>query len=78
MSNRLNLAHIAPRRDPEDWLPAPAPRGRVTAALAWLNGLVETDAADLPAAVRRDLGLPELGTPAVSVAYEIERNRVRV
>ena len=79
MSNRLVFAHTAARREPHEWMPAPAPRHGIAAtALRWLRDAMDAGAADLPAAMRRDLGLPEIGPEAVVFGYEIERSRVRV
>jgi hypothetical protein len=79
MSNRLGYAHTAPRREPREWMPAPAPRHGIAAtALRWLREAMASHAIDLPAAMQRDLGLPETGPDAVVFGYEIERSRVRV
>jgi hypothetical protein len=75
MSNRLSFAHVAPRREPHEWLPAPR-HGLARRALDWLNSFVETDASDLPPVMRRDLGLPLGASPAF--VYEVERSRVRL
>jgi hypothetical protein len=77
MSNRLSFAHVAPRREPEEWMPTPR-HGIVATAMRWLREAVETDAHDAPAAMQRDLGLPETAPTPVAFAYEIERSRVRV
>ncbi len=79
MSNRLGFAQATPRRDPREWMPAPAPgHGVAATALRWLRDVVENGAADVPAGMRRDLGLPETAPAGMAFAYEIERSRVRV
>ncbi len=77
MSNRLVFAHTAPRREPHEWMPAPAPsKGFATSAMAWVRGLANAD--DMPAAMRRDLGLPYAGKSDVAFAAEVERSRLRL
>lgn len=78
MSNRLTLSRTTPRRDPREWLQAPARPHGLTAAVRWLHDLAAPSSDDMPSSVRRDLGLPEQPTPSVPLAYEIERSRVRV
>jgi hypothetical protein len=78
MSNRLDVAHTVPRREPHEFLAAPVPaRTLAGAALTWLHGIVGSSDS-LNAAVRRDLGLPAAPADAMPFAYEIERSRVRV
>jgi hypothetical protein len=76
MSNRLSFAHVAPRREPAEWLPAPSRKHGFAAALHWLNDLASTEA--MSPAMARDLGLPVTEPGAMPFAYEIERSRVRV
>ncbi len=77
MSNRLSFAHTAPRREPHEWMTAPSPsKGFATSALAWLRGVA--DMGEVPAAMRRDLGLPYAATPGVAFAAEVERSRLRL
>ncbi len=79
MSNRLAFAHIAPRRDPREWMAAPAPsQGLAISALNWLRGLAAASAGEMPAAMSRDLGLPETAAAGVAFACEIERSRLRL
>ena len=77
MSNRLSLAHVAPRREPAEWLPQPS-RAYAFAAAArrWLADLAPAEA--MSPAMSRDLGLPAAPVGNVALAYEIERSRVRV
>ena len=77
MSNRLSFAHLALRRGPQEWLPAPQPRLAVR-ALRWVRDAIAPTVADLPPAMQRDLGLPETAPAVVAFAYEVERSRVRV
>ena len=78
MSNRLNVAHLAPRREPHEFFAAPARRPSLTAAaVRWLRGLADSSEMALSPALRRDLGLPAAAAP-MPFAYEIERSRVRV
>ncbi len=79
MSNRLGFAHAAVRHDPRDWMPAPVPaQGFVAAAVNWLRGVAGTDAHEVPASLRGDLGLPEAAPAGVVFAAEIERSRLRL
>ncbi len=77
MSNRLVFAHTAPRREPHEWMPAPAPsKGFATTAMAWLRGVANSE--EMPAAMRRDLGLPDAAKSGVAFASEVERSRLRL
>jgi hypothetical protein len=77
MSNRLVFAHTAPRRELHEWMPAPAPsQGFATTAMAWLRGVANTD--EIPAAMRRDLGLPYAAKSSLAFAAEVERSRLRL
>lgn len=60
MSNRLDFAHIAVRREAFAFLPAPAPvrSGLFGRVLAWLRGLADDAGMALTPHLRRDLGLP--------------------
>jgi len=76
MSNRLSFAHTAPRREMHEWMPAPAPKGFATTALTWLRGMAATS--EVPAAMRRDLGLPHAEPASMGFAAEVERSRLRL
>jgi hypothetical protein len=81
MSNRLSFAHRVPRHEAHEVFAAPAPaaaqaRGFGRAALHWVRGVMANDESGLSAAMRRDVGLPEL--TAAPFAYDAERSRVRV
>lgn len=79
MSNRLALAHVTARREPHEWMPAPAAsHGLAATALRWLRDLAPTDAAEMPAAMRRDLGLPDAARANFGFASEVERSRLRL
>jgi hypothetical protein len=79
MSNRLSFAHTAPRREPHEWMPAPARSSGIAAtALRWLREVAPTDQADMPAAMARDLGLPEAATTNVAFACAVEQSRLRL
>ncbi len=77
MSNRLSFAHTAPRREPHEWMPAPSRKGFVPAALAWLRNMAASGN-EMPAAMRRDLGLPYAASAGVAFAAEVERSRLRL
>lgn len=77
MSNRLVFAHTAPRREPHEWMPAPAPsKGFAASAMAWLRGVASEG--DMPASMQRDLGLPYAARSGVAFASEVERSRLRL
>jgi hypothetical protein len=46
------------------------------AALEWLRNVAATG--DVPAAMRRDLGLPYAASAGVAFASEVERSRLRL
>jgi hypothetical protein len=75
MSNRLRVAHVVPRREPREFMPAP---GIAATALRWLRDFAASDAPDLSPALRRDLGLPAGEAVTMDFASAIERSRVRV
>jgi hypothetical protein len=77
MSNRLSFAHPVTRREPHEWMqPEETRPGFAHSALDWLRGLGQSDA--MPAAMRRDLGLPEMAEDGVVFACEVERSRLRL
>jgi hypothetical protein len=79
MSNRLTLALTAPRREPHEWMPAPGPaHGLAASAIAWLRDVAAADVGEMPAAMRRDLGLPDSTAAGVVFACEVERSRLRL
>jgi len=76
MSNRLSFAHRVPRHEAHEVFAAAQARGFGRAALHWVRGVMANDESGLSAAMRRDVGLPEL--TAAPFAYDAERSRVRV
>jgi hypothetical protein len=76
MSNRLSFAHLVTRREPHEWMPASPAQGFADTARDWLRGFGQTEA--MPAAMRRDLGLPEMADDGVVFACEVERSRSRL
>ena len=58
MSNRLNVAHLAPRRESHEFFAAPQRAGLADTALRWLSGLADRSEMMLSPRLRQDLGLP--------------------
>jgi hypothetical protein len=79
MSNRLPFAHTIARRELPDWMPAPGPsQGIAATALRWLRDVAAPGQDEMPAAMARDLGLPEAAVSDVAFACAVEQSRLRL